>query len=114
VSASALLVGATEWLPSNIEVTHKRTQESNTSNWSGNSGFHQWALGEEESRPFIKKAPEAGISYLVGRSEEVLGRALNDFARRAEVVIATLRLSLCFPTTHAPRLQTIRPIPRLA
>src|ERR1700750_107565 len=62
----------------------------------GNSGFHQWSLGEEESRPFIKKALEAGINffdtanrYSVGRSEEVLGRALNDFARREEVVIAT-------------------------
>ena len=62
----------------------------------GNSGFHQWALGEEESRPFIKKALEAGINffdtanrYSLGRSEEVLGRAIRDFARRAEVVIAT-------------------------
>jgi 1-deoxyxylulose-5-phosphate synthase len=62
----------------------------------GNSGFHQWALGEEESRPFIKRALEAGINffdtanrYSVGKSEEVLGRALNDFARREEVVIAT-------------------------
>ena len=27
----------------------------------GNSGFHQWSLGEEESRPFIRKALEAGI-----------------------------------------------------
>src|ERR1700689_630854 len=62
----------------------------------GNSGFHQWSLGEEESRPFIKKALEVGINffdtanrYSVGKSEEVLGRALNDFARREEVVIAT-------------------------
>ena len=62
----------------------------------GNSGFHQWSLGEEASRPFIMKALEAGINffdtanrYSVGRSEEVLGRALNDFARREEVVIAT-------------------------
>jgi aryl-alcohol dehydrogenase-like predicted oxidoreductase len=62
----------------------------------GNSGFHQWSLGEEESRPFIKKVLEAGINffgtanrYSVGKSEEVLGRALNDFARREEVVIAT-------------------------
>jgi aryl-alcohol dehydrogenase-like predicted oxidoreductase len=62
----------------------------------GNSGFHQWSLGEEESRPFIKKALEAGINffdtanrYSVGKSEEVLGRALSDFARREEVVIAT-------------------------
>ena len=61
-----------------------------------NSGFHQWSLGEEDSRPFIRKALEAGINffdtanrYSVGKSEEVLGRALNDFARREEVVIAT-------------------------
>src|ERR1700727_101905 len=62
----------------------------------GNSGFHQWSLGEEESRPFIKKALEAGINffdpanrYSVGNSEEILGRAIKDFARRDEVVIAT-------------------------
>ncbi|MBV9828406.1 MAG: aldo/keto reductase [Alphaproteobacteria bacterium] len=62
----------------------------------GNSGFHQWSLGEEEARPFIKKALEAGINffdtanrYSVGKSEEVLGRAIRDFARREEVVIAT-------------------------
>src|SRR5690348_1709924 len=62
----------------------------------GNRGNHAWSLGEEESRPFIKKALEAGINffdtanrYSLGRSEEVLGRALNDFARREDVVIAT-------------------------
>jgi aryl-alcohol dehydrogenase-like predicted oxidoreductase len=62
----------------------------------GNSGFHQWSLGEEESRPFIKRAIEAGINffdtanrYSVGKSEEILGRAIRDFARRDEVVIAT-------------------------
>ena len=56
----------------------------------GNSGFHQWSLGEEESRPFIRKALEAGINffdtanrYSVGKSEEVLGRALNRFLRDA-------------------------------
>src|ERR1700742_129238 len=62
----------------------------------GNSGFHQWSLGEEESRPFIKKALESGINffdtanrYSLGSSEEILGRAIKDFARREEVVIAT-------------------------
>ena len=62
----------------------------------GNSGHHQWSLGEEESRPFIQKALEAGINffdtanrYSVGKSEEILGRAIRDFARRDEVVIAT-------------------------
>ena len=55
-----------------------------------------WALNEEQSRPFIKKALELGINffdtadvYSFGTSEEVLGNALKDFARRDEVVIAT-------------------------
>ena len=55
-----------------------------------------WALGEEESRPFIKKALELGINffdtadmYSYGNSEEIVGTALRDFARRDEVVIAT-------------------------
>src|SRR5437899_5082736 len=62
----------------------------------GNRGNHAWSLPEEESRPFIKKALEAGINffdtanrYSLGSSEEILGRAIKDFARRDEVVIAT-------------------------
>jgi len=62
----------------------------------GNRGNHAWSLGEEESRPFIKRALEAGINffdtanrYSLGGSEEILGRAIKDFARRDEVVIAT-------------------------
>src|SRR5438094_7538734 len=62
----------------------------------GNLGNHAWSLPEEESRPFIKKALEAGINffdtatrYSLGSSEEILGRAIKDFARRDEVVIAT-------------------------
>src|SRR5260221_10233131 len=62
----------------------------------GNQGNHAWSLGEEESRPFIKRALEAGINffdtanrYSLGSSEEILGRAIKDFARRDEVVIAT-------------------------
>jgi aryl-alcohol dehydrogenase-like predicted oxidoreductase len=62
----------------------------------GNRGNHAWSLGEEESRPFIKRALEAGINffdtanrYSLGDSEEILGRAMKDFARRDEVVIAT-------------------------
>src|ERR1700686_5087188 len=60
------------------------------------SGNHAWSLGEEESRPFIKGALEGGINffdtanrYSLGHSEEILGRAIKDFARRDEVVIAT-------------------------
>jgi 1-deoxyxylulose-5-phosphate synthase len=62
----------------------------------GNRGNHAWSLGEEESRPFIKRALEAGINffdtanrYSLGNSEEILGRAVKDFARRDEIVIAT-------------------------
>lgn len=55
-----------------------------------------WALNEEQSRPYIQRALELGINffdtanvYSNGVSEEVTGRALRDFARRDEVVIAT-------------------------
>ena len=55
-----------------------------------------WALDEQNSRPFIKRALELGINffdtanvYSAGKSEEVLGRALKDFAKREDVVIAT-------------------------
>jgi aryl-alcohol dehydrogenase-like predicted oxidoreductase len=61
-----------------------------------NRGNHQWTLGEDESRPFIKNALERGINffdtanvYSDGSSEEILGRAIRDFAKREEVVIAT-------------------------
>jgi aryl-alcohol dehydrogenase-like predicted oxidoreductase len=57
---------------------------------------HKWVLDEENSRPIIKKALEMGINffdtanvYSIGASEEILGRALKDFAKRDEVVIAT-------------------------
>ena len=59
-------------------------------------GNHPWTLNEPESRPFIKRALELGINffdtanvYSDGTSEEILGRALNDFAVREDVVIAT-------------------------
>src|ERR1700731_899294 len=59
-------------------------------------GNHAWSIDEAESRPFIKRALEGGINffdtanrYSLGSSEEILGRAVKDFARRDEVVIAT-------------------------
>ncbi|MET0183251.1 MAG: aldo/keto reductase [Caulobacterales bacterium] len=59
-------------------------------------GGHQWVLNEEESRPFFKKAIESGINffdtanaYSNGTSEEITGRALKDFGKRDELVIAT-------------------------
>ncbi|MBZ5962901.1 aldo/keto reductase [Leuconostoc gasicomitatum] len=57
---------------------------------------HRWALNETDSRPVIKKALDLGINffdtanmYANGVSEEILGNALKDFARREEVVIET-------------------------
>ena len=59
-------------------------------------GTHEWTLDEEASRPLIRQALEAGINFLDtanvysdGTSEEITGRALKDFARRDEVVLAT-------------------------
>lgn len=59
-------------------------------------GTHPWTLDEETSRPFIRRALELGInffdtanSYSDGTSEEIVGRALNAFARRDEIVVAT-------------------------
>ncbi|MEP6570870.1 MAG: aldo/keto reductase [Acidobacteriota bacterium] len=59
-------------------------------------GAHPWSLDEEKSRPFIKRALELGINffdtantYSDGTSEEIVGRALRDFAPREAVVIAT-------------------------
>jgi aryl-alcohol dehydrogenase-like predicted oxidoreductase len=57
---------------------------------------HKWVLSEDHSRPIIKHALELGINffdtanvYSLGASEEILGRALKDFANRDEIVIAT-------------------------
>ena len=62
----------------------------------GSSKWRDWVLDEEASRPFIREALEKGINffdtadmYSVGASEEILGRAVKEFATRYEVVIAT-------------------------
>jgi aryl-alcohol dehydrogenase (NADP+) len=62
----------------------------------GDPAWRSWVLPEDAGRPFIKRALEYGINffdtadmYSTGASEEVLGRALRDFARREDVVIAT-------------------------
>ncbi|MFF4896472.1 aldo/keto reductase [Streptomyces sp. NPDC001068] len=59
-------------------------------------GTHEWTLDEEASRPLIRQALEAGINffdtanvYSDGTSEEIVGKALRDFARRDEIVLAT-------------------------
>ena len=63
--------------------------------WPGMIGW-AWTLTEEDSRPYIKRALDLGINffdtanvYSIGESEAVLGRAIRDFARRDEVVLAT-------------------------
>jgi len=62
----------------------------------GNPKWRSWVLDEETGRPFVKRALELGINffdtadmYSLGASEEVTGRALKDFAKRDEVVIAS-------------------------
>lgn len=69
-------------------------------------GRHEWTIGNDESRVIIRNALEAGINffdtaneYSAGSSEEILGRALRDFANRDEIVIATKAFS---PWRNAP------------
>jgi aryl-alcohol dehydrogenase-like predicted oxidoreductase len=69
-------------------------------------GNHSWTMPEDESRPFFKQALDLGVnffdtanSYSDGTSEEFLGRALQDFMKRDEVVIAT---KVFFPMRNGP------------
>jgi aryl-alcohol dehydrogenase-like predicted oxidoreductase len=76
----------------------------------GASSWRQWVLNEAEGRPFIKQALEQGINffdtadmYSLGKSEEVLGRALKDFGpSRDKLVIAT---KVFFPLGDDPNQQ---------
>jgi len=73
----------------------------------GSPKWRDWVLDEEQSRPFIRRALEAGINffdtadvYSLGASEEVLGRALKDFAdSRERIVVAT---KVCSPMGQDP------------
>ena len=72
----------------------------------GDPKWRDWILPEEEGRPFVKRALELGINffdtsnmYSNGVSEEILGRAIRDFARRDDVVLAT---KVYFPTGEGP------------
>ena len=72
----------------------------------GSPQWRDWVLSEEDGRPFIQRALEMGINffdtadmYSRGVSEEVLGRALADFTRREEVVVAT---KVFFPMSDGP------------
>jgi len=70
-------------------------------------GNHAWSLPEDEARPFIQKALDAGINtfdtadvYSDGSSEEIVGRALKDMAKREEVVIASKVNGRMYPGPH--------------
>jgi aryl-alcohol dehydrogenase (NADP+) len=72
----------------------------------GTPAWRPWVLDEATSRPFIKRAIERGINffdtadmYSRGVSEEVVGRALKDYTRREQVVLAT---NVFYPTTDHP------------
>jgi aryl-alcohol dehydrogenase-like predicted oxidoreductase len=71
-------------------------------------GAHPWTLLEDQSRPLIRRAVDLGInffdtanSYSDGTSEEIVGRALRDFARRDEIVVAT---KVRFGARRAPNI----------
>ena len=71
-------------------------------------GAHPWTLDEEQSRPLIRQAVELGINffdtaniYSDGMSEEITGRALRDFAKRDEIVVAT---KVRFATRMGPNI----------
>ena len=74
-------------------------------------GTHPWSLVEEDSRPLIRQALELGINffdtantYSDGTSEEIVGRALHDFARREELVVATKVFAPMRPGANAKGL----------
>lgn len=71
-------------------------------------GTHPWTLDEAASRPLIRQAVELGINffdtanaYSDGTSEEIVGRALRDFAKRDEIVVAT---KVHFASRRAPNI----------
>ncbi len=72
----------------------------------GDPAIRPWALSEADSRPYVQKALDAGINffdtadaYSMGVSEEITGRALRDFAKRDEYVLAT---KVFFPWNDKP------------
>lgn len=77
----------------------------------GSSKWRDWVLDEQQARPFYKRALEKGINffdtadmYSLGASEEVTGRALRDFAKRDEVVVATKVFNRMGPDPNAAGL----------
>jgi len=80
----------------------------------GTSKWRDWVLDEEAARPFYRRAVEKGVNffdtadmYSAGASEEVTGRALRDFARRDEVVVATKVFNRMGPAPNAAGLSRV-------
>ena len=79
-------------------------------------GAHAWTLSEDESRPLIRHALEAGINFLDkanvysdGTSEEFIGRAIRDYARRDEIVLSS---TACGPAPTARVCRARRSLPK--
>src|SRR6202050_1162567 len=77
----------------------------------GSTKWREWVPEEEASRPFIREALEKGVNffdtadvYSQGASEEILGRALKEYAKRPEVVIATKVHGVMGPSANAKGL----------
>ena len=77
----------------------------------GSTKWREWVLEEEASRPFIREALEKGINffdtadvYSQGVSEEILGRALKEYSKRPDVVIATKVHGVMGPSANAKGL----------
>ncbi|MGO9307396.1 MAG: aldo/keto reductase [Spirochaetia bacterium] len=77
----------------------------------GSPKWRDWVLDEQAARPFFKRALEKGVNffdtadvYSLGASEEVTGRALRDFAKRDEVVVATKVFNRMSPDPNAAGL----------
>jgi 1-deoxyxylulose-5-phosphate synthase len=69
-------------------------------------GFNEWSLGEEDAGPFFKQAVELGVTfwdtanvYQLGSSEEIVGRAIKEYSRREDIVLAT---KVHFPMHEGP------------
>jgi aryl-alcohol dehydrogenase-like predicted oxidoreductase len=59
-------------------------------------GFNEWSLGDDGAQPFFQQAIELGITlwdtanvYGIGSSEEIVGRAINKYSRREDIILAT-------------------------
>ena len=75
----------------------------------GSPKWRGWVLDEATSRPFFKQALDAGINFIdtadvysIGASEQVTGRALRDFAKRDEIILAT---KVCNPMGDGPNMR---------